>query len=314
MRLANLISLIGGELQNRPLISQITGFSSSLHTLKPGDLFFAVTKSQIPQAIAKGAYAIVYKEKMQILDKEIAWIQVDNLELAAIKLIRFLLIRNGAKLFSLSDLALEFSKLIIEDKDVAILEDPFTFLQHYKQQKFILLSKSILLKLALDPTPLPPVKVQIVQTRLFETSFIFQDFYYERIRVSPLFFDYFQEVLAFINTYPIPFEFDKAKFFPHFLPHFIDNSFRVCEFGKSDRVIITEPDCSLLPKEAEFLQQMAPWAKKLYIAFDCTLPNFAIIDVAKLPEKLYKSTFTYALVQNFDIQMLAKKQEQKNLL
>lgn len=314
MRLVNLISLIGGELQNRPIISQITGFSASLESVKPGVLFFARNRLHIPQAIAKGAYAIVYETDTSINDEEIAWIKVANLELAALKLIRFLLITNSAQLFSFSNIALEFAQLIIEDRQIAILQNPFDFIDHYQQEKIVLLSNSLLSHLALDAMHPPRAEVKIVQKLLFETSFLFQDRYYERIRVSPLFFTYFQEVLGFIDAYNIPFDFEKIKLFPHFSPHFIDNSFRVCEFGKSDRVIITEPNCKLLPKEAEFLQEYAPWAKKLYFTFDCNIKNFVIIDIAKLPQVFHTKSFTYILVQDFDIRLLAKRQEQKTLL
>ena len=314
MRLQNLVSLIGGELKNQPAITQVTGFSTSLAKLKRGALFFAKDKSQVPQAIKLGAYAIVYEGWIQIQDEEIAWIKVQNLQNAVIKLLRFILIQNQSLLFEVSAIALEYAKSVIIDSKCTFLNDPFSFFEKYEQQPYIFTTKTEAHSLAIDTVSPPKPKIKIIQKLPFTTTFIWQERFYERLEVSPLFFEEFQEVLGFIEQYDLISDFEKVKDFPHFKPHFIDGSFRVVEFGKSDRVIITEPDCALLEKEATFLHQIAPWAKRVQLTINCNVKNFAIIDIAKLPALLHHSDFTYALVQDFDITLLEKKQEQKTLL
>ncbi len=314
MRLQNVVSLIGGEIKNQPAISQIASFSTSLNAVKRGDLFFAKDKSLVPQAIKRGAYAIVYEGWIQIQDEEIAWIKVENLENAVIKLLRFLLIQNQTKIFVVSKLALEYASLILHDKRAAILHDPFHLLQSFNNEEFLFATKEQVNALALDFEHPPAIETKIVQEFLFATSFIMRGRYFDRLQVAPLFFEHFKEILGFMEEYDLFVDFDNLKEFPHFKPHFIDSAFRPVEFGKSERVIITEPDCKLLQKEAKYLNKAAPWAKKIYVAFDCKLENFAIIDFAKLQAYLSKRSFTHALVQYFDITLLEKKREQKSLL
>ncbi|BCD62146.1 protoporphyrin/coproporphyrin ferrochelatase [Nitratiruptor sp. YY08-26] len=314
MRLLSLVSLIGGELKNSPAISTITGFTSHPASVKRGSLFFAKDKSQVSDAIANGAYAIVYEGWIQRSDEEIAWIKVNSLLEAVQKLIRFLLIKNQAHIITLSPLGLELAQIVIQDEKIAFFQNSyFDFLEQYHTQEFVAAPKEFALQLALDNTKSPIATIKVIQERLFETTFIYRGKFYARQRISPLFLQEFQEVLGLIDMYNFFFDFSHLKDFPHFHPHFLERDFTECEFGTSDRVIITEPDITLLPRESIFLQEKAPWAQLLFFCFSCNLKTFDTIKIDGVKNFLYNRRFNYALCEEFDIKTLAKQQQQKTL-
>ncbi len=314
MRLHSLPSLIGGELKNSPAISKITGFSAKAENIKRGSLFFARNKADVSQALANGAYAIVYEGEIQRSDEEVAWIKVDSLPNAIRRLLRFLLIENRTTILTLPSLALELVYTIVGDEKIAFFwGDIFEFLEHYHDQELVAAPQEFVHTLALNASTIQKAKIKMIQQSIFEISFIYAEKLYERQRLSPLFTEELKLALGFIQQYNLPFDLTKLKNFSHFRPHFIDSTFALCDFGASERVIITEADLTLLKREAIFLQSLAPWARKLYFTFSKQIEGFEHIAIDRVKNFLYNRPFNYALCEEFDIATLAKPHEQKRL-
>jgi len=316
MRIDNLLSLIKGELKNSPSIQKIDGISSNAEKIARGDLFLALYKEDIPKAIAKGAYAIVYEGSTPIIDKEIAWIEVKSIDEVAKRIFRFLLIKNNTSIIALDTISLEIAKVIIYDKRALFINGWIDGLENFSSQKYIFLSKEYASKLSLEPIePKRASFLKLYQKYLFETSFIFDGIFFERIHLSPFFWENLQKIFWLIEKFNLSFQLENFDNFSHFKPNFINSAFKITEFGKSSRAIITEPSLFLLTKERNYLIAQAPWAKTLFLS-QKPLDGFQTFkDLNKLKDILYNSSFTFALVHtdNQEWSFLVQKSEPKTL-
>lgn len=313
MRLDNFVSLIGGELKNTPAISFVNNFKTDATLIQRGDLFFAKNKADIPQAIQKGAYAIVYEGWVQREDSEIAWIKVESLKKALQKLLRYLLVQKRVSLVTLPPLSLELAHYVIGDKDVLLEQDIFTLLDNFDEQKLLLCSQDFAKDFALDYEKAQKEPIQIIQTYLFESSFIFAKQFYERLQIAPLFLQDLQYLLFCIKKFNLLFTFANLKNFPHFQPIFLNANLEPIEFGKSERVLIVESNCNLLQKEKKFLKQHAPWAKQYYCSITKRCRGFEQTTIEELKKILYNG-YRYTLCEAFAIEKLAKKRFENSLL
>ncbi|BCD68010.1 hypothetical protein [Nitratiruptor sp. YY09-18] len=315
MNLSSVLSLIDGELVSSPKISSFASITTNIGHIKRGDLFIALDKTQIVDAIRAGAYGVVFTGWTQISDSEIAWIKVRDIHKTLDQLIRFFIISKNIDVIAIDLPTLELAALLFQSNRVHIYRDRSSMLEAlYSQPLSLILAPEHLLKsLALDSVQIPSKPLNIVQHYLFETSFVYDDVYYQRMRISPLFIDKLHRLLDIAHNYLLHYSFQKVEEWPHFRPYFLDNNFRVCEFGKSERVVILESDCTLLEREHQYLQKHAPWAHKLFFTHSCIQDGFAQYNLKRLREILYNATFNYALCEHFDIEKLAKTQEQKRL-
>ena len=95
MLFVNLASLVDGQLKNEPSIGSFTNIVFNSKRVKIGDLFIGL-KKDIKEAVKNGAYGIV-SNNIKIIDSEIAWIEVKNIEDAKLKLLRYLILKGVGK-------------------------------------------------------------------------------------------------------------------------------------------------------------------------------------------------------------------------
>ena len=89
MQISSILDIIDGSLINSPSISFIYSIKTNVSKVKEGDLFLARNLDEIQQAIKNGAFAIIVDTNTAIIDNEIAWIKVQDMDLCIIKLLRF---------------------------------------------------------------------------------------------------------------------------------------------------------------------------------------------------------------------------------
>lgn len=90
MKISSIIDIIDGELLSSPSISFVYNIKVNSKKIVEGDLFIAKNPNDIEEAIANGAFAIIYDfDDINIVDNEIAWIKVKSTEESLIKLFRF---------------------------------------------------------------------------------------------------------------------------------------------------------------------------------------------------------------------------------
>ena len=104
MLFLNLCALIDGELKNEPSIASFTNIVFDARKVSIGDLFIG-KKSDISEALQNGAYGIV-STSFKMSDDEVAWIKVKDIEVAKLKLLRYLVLKTSQNYLSLKSVEL----------------------------------------------------------------------------------------------------------------------------------------------------------------------------------------------------------------
>lgn len=300
MRLENILALTHANLVNEPFVSNFDNIVIEVSKVKRGDLFIAFDPDDIPQAILSGAYGIIFDKPTQISDVEIAWIQVKDTSDALLRLIRFRLIEKEPIVYKCDEIILKLalqvmteSSFIVLHKDIKSL---FKTLWHIEEKTILLFCPTLLNEdIFTHIKPMPtnsPFPIEVMEQTLFETSFIYDNIFYERQLLSPFFIPYLEQLLHLYKTLKINFRLRKFIPIEHFEAVFVNNNFEIKEFGTSDKVLIFEPNSLLIEKEMKFLKNYAPWAKTIYL----------------LPSTCHKQEGVFLYENSDDIVNILKKQ------
>ena len=273
MNLANLTALVEGNLTNSPSINSFENISFEASKVKRGDLFVALKHEDIELAVFNGAYGILFDKPTQISDQEIAWIKVASIDKALLRLLRFHIMEKSPQAFYCNQISLKLADQITTSNNVLVLakglREHTQDLWKLEDKQFILFSsENIDPQLFVDAKPIssvPNSEMNVVEQTLFETSFIYDDTYYERQLLSPFFIPYLESVLYFFKQNKIKYQFRNFVPIEHFKPVFTNIHLQVKEFGKSDNVLIFESDFELVKSQINFLKKQANWAKIIYI-------------------------------------------------
>ncbi len=291
MRLKNILALINGKLINEPFVEKFENIVFEVKYLKRGDLFVAFDETMIDEAVQNGAYGIIFDKPTQISDTEIAWIKVQECEDALKRILRFRLISKNIVVYECNEIVLQLSLGVITNLNFITV---YGNIQEIYKQLWNLEEKSTLLfcQDLSDKDIFTNIKkisknlkknIIIMEKTLFETSFIYNDIFYERQLISPLFIPYLEELLYLYKTLNINFRLGKFTHIQHFEAVFINQKFEIKDFGTSDKVLIFESNVNLIESEIKFLQNNANWANIIYV-----LPN-NLMD----KHEDYKNTYGY---------------------
>jgi ferrochelatase len=273
MRLENLLALTHAKLQNKPCVSNFENIIFDINKVNRGDLFIARDIKEVPNALRNGAYGILYEDDIDLSDNEIAWIKSDNLDEALKRLLRFRLVEKEVNVYRCNELVLKLAKQLQLDQNCTIvsgdIEELFKNLWHIENRSTLLFSASLndeRIFANYQNTPRKSSqKITIMEKTLFETSFIYDDNYYERQLLSPFFIPYLEELLNILKTLKINYKIKKFTPLENFEAVFTNKNFEIKEFGTSDKVLIFESNLELISTEIEYLQRNATWANIIYI-------------------------------------------------
>ncbi|WP_324170506.1 hypothetical protein [Sulfurimonas sp.] len=273
MRLENFLALTRAKLVNEPCVSNFENIVFEAHKVKRGDLFFNFDVEDVDIAVQNGAYGIVFDKVTQVSDSEIAWIEVTNLDDALKRLLRFKLIEKEIVAYECNEIILKLALQVITQTNFLVLSGNiktiFKSLWHLEDRATVLFCPTLndedmfaniktLPKTAIQP-------IEIMEQTLFETSFIYDDIFYERQLISPFFIPYLEELLHLLKNLKINFRLRKFTPIEHFEAVFTNKKFEIKNFGASDKVLIFEPNTSLIDSEISFLQTRASWANIIFI-------------------------------------------------
>ncbi|MDQ7043099.1 MAG: hypothetical protein Q9M34_06155, partial [Sulfurimonas sp.] len=211
MRLQNVLALTHAKLLNDPFVSSFTDIVFDVKNVKCGDLFLAFDESSIEDAILNGAYGIVFSKPTQISDSEIAWIKVQNLEDALKRLLRFKLLDKSVKVYETNEIVLKLAlQVVTEPRFIAIsgnIVEIAKQLWNIEDSSCILfcsrLSDKEIFTKTIKLSNTTYNNINIIEQTLFETSFIYNDIFYERQLISPFFISYLEVLLELFNTLKI---------------------------------------------------------------------------------------------------------------
>lgn len=323
MRLQNLLSLTGAELQSEPAVTQIESFILHPKKIRRGDLFIAYDPDQIPEAIAAGAYAILYEAEIPVTDPEIAWLKTPSIDDALLRLLRFHLLEKAIHAVACDDVTLAIAAQMLRDDRCYVfnaeLKSAFHALWNLPEHSWVFISASPKWNdLFVNVIPLPrqsAFRAHIAEQTLFETSFVLDDVYYERMQLSPFFLPYLAHLYAFAKNRGLRMVVGDMQASPHFAPVFIGEDLRVKPFGQGGKVIILEPDLSLLMQEIAFVRHEAKWARIIYLIpeekhkqhEDAFLPYRNQEDIMQI---LKSVPFHFALIGGQDRRFLTRLMQQ----
>jgi len=319
MRLENFLALTHTSLVNEPCVNGFENIIFDAIKVKRGDLFFAFDKDSIDIAVTNGAYGVVFDTPTQISDNEIAWIKSDNLDDTLKKLLRFKMIEKEVVVYECNEIILKLALQVITQTNFLVIngdmQSIYKSMSNMEQRTTLLFSPELNDKdIFASAREMPSTNIQtieIMEQTLFETSFIYDNVYYERQLISPFFIPYLEELLYLYKSLKINFRLKKFIPINHFEPVFTNKNFEIKNFGASDKVLIFEPNANLIESEMIFLQSRASWANIIFI-----IPNsstcrdnenvFRYEKENEIIQILKSNSFNFALIIGVDKTILEK--------
>ena len=325
MKIEDILNLTEGVLTNSPKIHAIESASVYYSKIEHGDLFFSSKQEEIDQAIANGAYAIIYDDETIVKkDDEIAWIKVSDIQLAALKLIRYVVIKKEAKFYLLLEHELTFLKMILQHKGtVSFLADDwrkaFEQILNTDGTLYVGTDKNLLQLIQPDIEKInKEVDGYIVSDTLFKSTYKVDGFIYQEKELIPFHLEYLLRAVDFCNAHHLSYTMDRIKYTKHFLPVFIDTKLRSTKASKSDQVVIFTDNLPDIAKAREYVMRSNMWVKSVVL----TPPKTKVPGIdhphwfsskEEVQELLKTIHFNYAFIYNADKSILNTIKEEYSL-
>lgn len=325
MKIEDILNLTEGKLTNTPKVQAIEAATVFYSKVDHGDLFFSSNQEEIDKAIENGAYAIVYDDENIIKkDDEIAWIKVSDIQLAAFKLIRYVVIRKEAKFYLLSEHELTFLKMVIQHKgNVSFIPNDwrkaFEQILNSDGTLFVGTDKELMQLIKPDVEKINrEVDGYLVSDTLFKSTFKVDGFVYQEKELIPFHLEYLLRAVDFCNLHDLPYTMDRIKYTKHFLPVFIDSKLRSTQASKSDKVVIFTDNLADITKAREYVMRSNMWVKSVVM----TPPKTKVPGIdhphwfnteEEVRELLKTIHFNYAFIYNADKSILNTIKEEYSL-
>ncbi|MDD2400080.1 MAG: hypothetical protein PHR75_05690 [Sulfurovum sp.] len=325
MKIEDIVNLTEGALANVPKIHAIEGATVYPSKVEHGDLFFSSNQEEIDIAIKHGAYAIVYDNENIIKhDAEIAWIKVSDIQLAAFKLIRYVIIKKEAKFFLLSPHEMSFLKMILLKKNnIAFIANDwrkaFEQILNSNDSLFVGTNKELMELIKPDVQKLESnVEGYALSDTLFRTTFKVGGFAYQEKELIPFHLEYLLRVVAFCEAFSLPYSIDRIKYTKHFMPVFIDKTLKSTPSSKSDKVAIFCDNIADIIKAREYIKNGNTWVKGIVL----TPPKTKVEGIDRphwfttkeeVREILKSIHFNYAFIYSADKSILNTIQKEYSL-
>lgn len=329
MKISSIIDIVDGELLNSPSISFIYEIKTNVNKVKEGDLFIAKNQGDINLAIQKNTFALLVDKDYPISDKEIAWIKVENIELAIIKLIRYKLSISNLEAYYCDKASYDLLKIFAGNspKNIVIipnnLNDFLKILDDIVENTILIYHNKELLDMFYPQNKnfntIKEYKIDnLIEHSLFETSFSYKNHFFAKLKIPSIYIPQFITVYNFLE-YPL--DTNKLKTFYNLKPLFLDKTLNLVEFGKSDRFLLCQQDNTLIKEEINFVNKKYKYAKTVYISskkIDFLEENQIILkDINDLKSILKKISFNAVYLIGFkykDIFESLNIKEEQNLL
>lgn len=254
--------MVNGDLKNNPSISFITQSHTNVTKVNDGDLFISSSLTDIKQAIHQGAFAIIYNFEIdhENIDKEIAWIKVDNLDDALTKLLRFRLSTKVLKSYYCDfisyEILLSFKSL---DKNIIFLSNninsDFELLKELDDIHTIIATNDKFLNKIYPLSKefiIQKYKIQNLTIHsLFETSFSYNNRYFHKLKLPQIYINNFLSINNFFDT--DEYDINKLNTFKYMQPIFINKNTNIVEYGKSNKFILANINQKIIQPQIEFI-------------------------------------------------------------
>lgn len=270
-----VVEITFGSLLNRPSISFFNRISSKQEDVQRGDLFVAFDSSSIDVAIKNGAFGILFSGDVPISDNEVAWICVEDLDQALIKLLRHYLIIRNKILFLLNHDEYDIAKCVFyQNKKISynnggvidllasvIYEDnPYIM---YKFSNNIKLNDDIKQEIKiLDETKISDDKLPFLinSFSLFGIKIFYNSMDYT-LPLPKLFIQPLARILKLADEYCFSVKLDNLTGISSFKPLYLDERGFISLPGTTNKVILSCEEVKLYEQYLAYFTMHAKWAK-----------------------------------------------------
>ena len=273
MQITSILDIVDGRLLNHPSISFIYSIKTNPKKVREGDLFIVKNDEDIPTAIENGAFAIVVDKEVSISDNEIAWIFVESINDAIVKLVRYLLSNKRLNAFYCNNVSYDLFKILLKTTvhtNIKIVPKDLTkffkLIDEIEENDTIISSDKNILD------NIYPVNFNfntkdyeiknLIEHSIFETSFSFQERYFSKIKISSLYITEFLDVYSYLG---FDADLNKLRKFHNLKPIFVDKLINHTDYGRSDKFLIAQDNDELILKEVKYLEKKYNYAKVIYL-------------------------------------------------
>ncbi|MDD3775110.1 MAG: hypothetical protein PHV08_04020 [Sulfurovaceae bacterium] len=325
MNISDIVNITDGLLIGAPKVQAVESASVYPSKIEHGDLFFSSSQDEIDSAINNGAYAIVYdNEEIVKNDNEIAWIKVSDIRLAAMKLVRYVLLKKEADFYLLDPHELSFLKMLAADKrNITIISSDWkkAFEQIVNSSDHLFVGDDIELLTTIKPDVLKleeKKEIQLISETMFRCSLKIDGYVYQNYEIAPFHIAYLSKVLHFLDKHNIRYDIEKLKYTKHFLPVFIDNQLQALPSGKSDKVVIFADNLKDIYSAKEYIKYRIRWIRSIILTprktkLDLDENPIWFDDIDDVHNSLKKLIYNYAFVYSLDKSILPELQQKYNL-
>lgn len=274
MRVSEAKEIVRGNLVGVPSISEFEGITSLADKVKRGWLFIAkdCSNSTLKKVLENGAYGIIYAKdslSLEQRDEEIAWIEVDDIGDAVVRLVRDIILRYDISVVSFNKIQYAIGTQIIVDRGVLFSDgDFFALLESITPHtRYIMTGEQKLLTIVFNVLSLlRPLNMpfNLISYTLFDMRVFYNSKEY-LLNMPFLFVDDLSALIGFCEDRSILFDMAKFQSLPFLKPNFIDSFGRRKEYGESQRVLIVEENLVFFEDYVRYLDKFAKWGKKVYL-------------------------------------------------
>lgn len=258
LRVDNFVEIISAKLLNKPSISYLGNITFSALNVEKGSIFVARDKNGIQEAISRGAYAIVSDVALEIIDYEIAWILVENIDNAMLKFARFVKIMNNINIFALNNIEFGIAKKLINDNSVAFCANIDSMIECIFY-KFIIINFDISL-FEVRNLSKPKKHLNIIEQTLFNSTIEYQHAIFH-LNIPSIFIRDLEIILHFCAQKHININLNIQDGI--LLPIFINSHAMQC--AQSMRFIYATKDRNLFKRYLRLING-APWGNAIVLS------------------------------------------------
>ncbi len=325
MKIEDILNLTEGVLTNTPQVQAIESATVYQSKVEHGDLFFSSNQGEIDQAIDNGAYAIIYDDDSIIKkDDEIAWIKVSDIQLAAFKLIRYVVLKKEAQFFLLSEHEITFLKMILTHKtNINFIPNDwrkaFEQILNTEGTLYVGTDKELMKLIKPDVKKLErDVDGYVVFDTLFKTTFKVNGFVYQEKDLIPFHLEHLLRVIHFCDANSLPYDLERLRYTKHFTPVFIDGQLNTTRSNQSDKVAIFTDSIPDIVEAREYIKRSNNWVKGIVL----TPPKTKVPGIDRphwfeseeeVRQILKNTLFNYAFILNADKSILNTIKEEYRL-
>lgn len=273
-----IVEITYGTLLNQPSISFFNQICDDVQKIKKGDLFVARDSKDIAKAVQEGAFGILFSDEIAMSDSEVAWIYVENLDEALVRILRHYLIMRNEILFLLNSDEYELSHQILIPKKSFIhfdgsLVQLISYVLEGENTAYILYHNAI----QLDFSNLPQFQQEIKELdkqKIPEESFLFSinsfslfgmKIFYKSVDYSlpipKLFLQLLARVLKFAEEYSLEADLEKLEGLSSFKPLYLDERGFISKPGATNKVVLACKDIKLYEQFLAYFKMYAKWAR-----------------------------------------------------